>query len=202
MDERRRRFEERYKAGNMPWDIGRPDFNLKEVLQAYNISPGRALDIGCGTGDNAIFLAEKGFDTTGTEIVSMALDAACRKAEERAVRCHFILHDIMQGPVKGAPFDFVFDRGCFHSFDTLDERRRFAKAIADHLSEGGYWLSLVGNADEKRQGPGPPRRSAREIVEAVEPFFEILLLKAGRFDSNMEPPPRNWVMLARRRQTT
>ena len=199
MDERKRRFEQRYLSGNMPWDIGRPDFNLKEILENYDIPVGRALEIGCGTGDNAIFLAERGFDVTATEIVEMALDAACQKAGKKGTGCTFLLQDILKKKISGAPFDFVFDRGCFHSFDSPVERRRFAESVAAHLVPGGYWLSLLGNADEDRQGPGPPQRTAREIVEAVEPLFEIVLLKSGHFDSNMKPPPRNWILLARRR---
>ena len=199
MDEHKRRFEERYRTGNMPWDIGRPDFNLRQILRNLDIPRGRALEIGCGTGDNAMFLAGKGFDVTATEIVDRALKAACRKAEEKGVRCHFVLKDILRKGIPGAPFNFVFDRGCFHSFDSRDERKRFAEIVAGHLAPGGYWLSLLGNADEKRKGPGPPQRTALEIIEAVEPFFEIMLLKSGYFDSNMKPPPRNWILLARRR---
>ncbi len=199
MSERKRRFEERYRTGNMPWDIGRPDHNLRQILQAYEIPRGKALEIGCGTGDNALFLAENGFDVVATEIVEKALDAACKKAGERGKSCRFVLEDILQKRISGGPFVFAFDRGCFHSFDSPETRRRFAEAVKEHLLPGGYWLSLSGNADEDRQGPGPPQRTARQIVEAVEPFFEIMLLRSGHFDSNMKPPPRNWILLARRR---
>ena len=199
MDDRKKRFEESYRTGNKPWDIGRPDFNLKEILKTYEIPRGRALEIGCGTGDNAIFLAKNGFEVTATEIVDQAITEACKKAEAKGGACRFVLEDILRSDIQGSPFSFVFDRGCFHSFDSPETRRRFAQRVFQHLEPGGYWLSLIGNADEDRQGPGPPQRTAREITEAVEPFFEIILLKSGHFDSNMRPPPRNWVMLARRR---
>ncbi len=199
MDERKRCFEQRYQTGNMPWDIGRPDFNLRQVLATYDIPRGPALEIGCGTGDNAIFLAKSGFDVTATEIVEMALEAARKKAEAEGINGRFILQDILETDIEGSPFVFVFDRGCFHSFDTPEKRKRFAQSVARHLVHRGYWLSLLGNADEHRQGPGPPQRTACEIVEAVEPFFEIIVLKSGHFDSNLKPPPRNWIMLGRRR---
>ena len=199
MDERKQRFEERYRMGNMPWDIGRPDHNLIQILDAYEIPRGKALEIGCGTGDNALFLAEKGFEVVGTEIVEQAMEAACKKAKKREKECRFVLMDILEREIPGRPFVFAFDRGCFHSFDSEENRKRFARSVKEHLGPGGYWLSLIGNADEERKGPGPPQRTALEIVQAVEPFFEIILLKSGHFDSNMKPPPRNWVMLARRR---
>lgn len=197
MDKHKRRFEEIYRSGNMPWDIGRPDFNLRQILKTFDIAGGRALEIGCGTGDNAMFLAQSGFDVTATEIVDRALEAACSKAKDKGVNCRFVLKDILEKDIPCTPFNFVFDRGCFHSFDSPDKRKKFAQVVAGHLAPGGYWLSLLGNADEKRQGPGPPQRTALEIIEAVEPFFEIILLKSSCFDSNMKPPPRNWILLAR-----
>ncbi len=60
--------------------------------------------------------------------------------------------------------------------------------------------SLIGNADEKRKAPGPPRLSARDIVKSVEPYFEILSLVSGYFGSNYPNPPRAWICLMRKRE--
>ncbi len=199
MDKIKRRFEQRYLTGNIPWDSGRPDSNLREILETFEISGKRALEIGCGTGDNAIFLSKKGFDVTATEIVKMAIEAAQEKACRAGARCCFLLENILERDIEGDPYDFVFDRGCFHTFDEPETRRKFAEAVARHMTAGGYWLSLIGNIDKKRQGPGPPQRTATEIVTAVEPLFEIVLLRSGYFDSDMKPRPKNWILLARRR---
>ncbi len=193
------RFEERYASGNTPWDTGRPDSNLKKIIEEYKITGKRALDIGCGTGDNAIFLAQSGFQVTGTEIVDLARQKACSKASKAGINCEFLLKNIIENPLDEEPFDFVFDRGCFHASDSGELREKFVKAVAAHLKAEGYWLSLIGNADEKREGNGPPRRTATEIVTAVEPLFEIIMLKAGHFDSDLTPPPRNWILLAQKR---
>jgi hypothetical protein len=80
------------------------------------------------------------------------------------------------------------------------ERKSFAENVNRHLEEDGQWLSLLGNADEERDGPGPPQRTAREIVYAVEPYFEILSLVSGHFGSNRPNPPRAWVCLMRKRR--
>jgi hypothetical protein len=111
-----------------------------------------------------------------------------------------MLVDFLKNSIQGAPFGFVFDRGCFHSFSSETDRRQFAENVAAHLEEGGLWLSIVGNADEHRQGPGPPQRTAGDIVLAVEPFFEILLLQSSRFGSNRPNPPRAWRCLMRKRR--
>ncbi|HTU01424.1 MAG TPA: hypothetical protein VMG58_06395, partial [Candidatus Sulfotelmatobacter sp.] len=58
----------------------------------------------------------------------------------------------------------------------------------------------LGNADERSAAPGPPRRTAREIVKAVEPYFEILSLVSSLFGSNRPHPPRAWVCLMRKRR--
>ena len=102
--------------------------------------------------------------------------------------------------IEGVPFGFVFDRGCFHSFSYGDDRRRFAKNVAIHLEKAGLWLTIVGNADEDRQGPGPPQRTAKDIVLAVEPYFEILSLQSSFFGSNRPNPPRAWRCLMRKRE--
>jgi hypothetical protein len=108
--------------------------------------------------------------------------------------------DFLTGKIAGAPFGLAFDRGCFHSFHSDEERQKFAANVAAHLEKEGLWLTLVGSADEPRQGPGPPRRTARDIINAVEPSFEILSLVSGHFGSNRPDPPRCWVCLMRKRR--
>ncbi len=193
------RYRERYKSGDTPWDIGRPDFNLIEVVTQRPIPSCNALDIGCGTGDNSIWLARNRFQVIGTDTSDIALGKAKEKASKAGVKCDFKLVDFLHNKIEGAPFGFVFDRGCFHSFNSEEDRRRFAENVAAHLEEAGLWLTIVGNADEKRQGPGPPQWTAAEIVLAVEPYFEIVSLISSHFESNRPNPPRAWRCLMRKR---
>ncbi len=196
-------FDRRYREGDLPWETGRPDHNLTAFVEGGGVAPCRALDIGCGTGRNAVWLAGRGFDVVGVDLSPAAVDLAERHRREACVperRCRFAALDFLADPVPGAPFGFLFDRGCFHGFDDPDQRRRFAARAAAVLSDGGVWLSLIGNADEPRDGEhGPPRRTAREVIGAVEPFFRIASLTAGRFDSDSRPAPLIWVLVARRR---
>ena len=78
------------------------------------IAPGRTLEIGCGTGTNAIFLAQHGFDVLGIDISEVAVEKARAKAQGR---CRFEVVDFLVAAPAGGPFQFVFDRGCFHVFD-------------------------------------------------------------------------------------
>jgi SAM-dependent methyltransferase len=193
-------FKERYEAGDTPWDIGKPDFNLIQSVTTMPINPCKALDIGCGTGDNAIWLSQQNFHVIGIDTSEIAIEKAKEKALKANVKCTFIVADILTDHVEGAPFGFAFDRGCFHSLNSDKERKRFAKNVNGHLEEDALWLSLVGNADEQRHAPGPPQRSARDIVNAVEPYFEILSLVSSYFGSNRPNPPRAWVCLMRKRR--
>ncbi len=192
-------YKERYKAKATPWDTGRPDFNLVEIVNNRPIAKGKALDVGCGSGHNSIWLARQDFSVTGVDVSGIALQKAQENASRNNVNCTFLLLDIFEKDIPGLPFNFIFDRGCFHSYDSDQERKKFAERIAFHLGEAGSWFVLAGSTDEPPGNPGPPKRSARDIVVAVEPLFEILSLTASHFESNRPNPPRAWACLMKKR---
>jgi SAM-dependent methyltransferase len=192
-------FRQAYKEGFAPWDIGKPDFNLIQTVTMTLIPPCKALEIGCGTGDNAIWLAQQGFEVVAVDSADLAIERAEQKAADANVPCAFFVQDFLSSPVEGAPFAFAFDRGCFHTADSDEERATFAKLVHRHLADDGLWLSLIGNADEKRDSPGPPQRTASQIVNAVERYFEILSLVSSHFEVNLPYQPRSWVCLMRTR---
>ena len=196
---RESRFEERYKTGDTPWDHGTPDDNLINLVIKMPISKCKALEVGCGTGDNTIWLAQQHFVATGCDISRTAIEKAKEKASMSNVNCSFIVADFLNNRIPGSPFGFVFDRGCLHSVDTDKKRRRFAESVASHLEGGGLWLTLTGNADEQVRETGPPQLTARELVTAVEPYCEIISLTASHFGSTQSDPPKAWVCLMRKR---
>jgi SAM-dependent methyltransferase len=197
------RFEEIYKAKTPPWDIGRPDSNLTDIVTKTPIEAGKALEIGCGYGHNSMWLASQGFSVTGVDVSESAIQEAKDNASKESADCSFIAMDFMENDVADYPFSFVFDRGCFHAFRSEDERRKFADRVAYHLGEDGLWFSLIGNADGPSPGPnpnaGPPKLSAKDIVIAVEPVFEIISLKSGHFETNRQFQPRAWACLMKKR---
>jgi len=192
-------YSRKYQSGDTPWDIGQADFNLIEVVTQKPILSCKVLDIGCGTGDNSIWLAQNRFQVIGTDTSDIALGKAIEKASKAGFECNFMLADFLKDKIAGAPFSFVFDRGCFHSFSSENDRIRFAQNIAVHLEEGGLWLTIAGNADERRQSPGPPQRTAGDIVTAVEPYFEVLSIVSSHFGSTRPNPPRAWRCLMKKR---
>ncbi len=194
-------FEGRYQSGDTPWDHGMVDDNLIEVVSRHTINPCRVLDVGCGTGENAIWLAQQGFDVVACDLSSTAIQRAKAKLSSITTDICFLVADFLVDSISDAPFSFIFDRGCLHCMSGDSDRKSFVQKIAKLLDEEGYWLSLVGNADEGERGVGPPQLTASELTSVVEPYFEILSLTAGHFGSDQEIPPRAWICLMRKRRS-
>lgn len=191
-------FEERYVDGETPWELNRADGNLIRVIDEHNIAGGNALDIGCGSGDNVIWLVQQGFTVVGCDSSPTAIEQAQYKTSKAGISCSLHALDFLTESLPKSPFDFIFDRGCFHSVAEHD-RGTFAAKCADIMADKGLWLSLIGNADETRKEGGPPQLSANQITSIIEPHFKILRLTAALFDSELDPPPRCWICLMQRR---
>jgi SAM-dependent methyltransferase len=185
-----------YASGFTPWDSDEPDAALVDTVEAGTIPAGRALEVGCGTGTNALWLAARGFDVVGVDVAPLAIDRASAKLGDAASACRFEVRDFLKDPPQSV-FNFVFDRGCFHVFDAPRVRARFAARVARVLAPGGLWLSLIGSTEGAPRDTGPPRRSARDIANAVEPALEIVELRAIHFDLSVEVPPAAWLCLSR-----
>ena len=195
-------WKDRYKGDQpLPWDTGRVDQHLVTTLDAHGITGGKGLEIGCGTGTNSVWLAERGFEVTAVDVAAEAIEAARAKARARGVaeRCSFFVLDFLEQAPEGAPFDLVFDRGVLHVFDEAADQARFAERIAAVLGEDGLWLSVIGSTEGPERDHGPPRRSMRDIANAIEPHLEIISLRGAQLDANTPTPPRAWVCLSRRR---
>jgi SAM-dependent methyltransferase len=189
-------WNERYASGELPWDTGKPEPLLVEFVNSGGVAPGRTLEIGAGTGTNAIWLAEHDFDVLGLDVSSLAVERARAKMNARDLPCRFATFDFLAASLPNGPFDFVFDRGCFHVFDELGERARFAAYVVSALEPGGLWLSLIGSTEGPEREVGPPRRSAHDVVMAIEPALEIVELRSAEFCGH---DAKAWFCLSRRR---
>ena len=189
-------WNDSYAAGELPWDTGEPDPLLVEFIASGRIQPTRMLEVGAGTGTNSLWLAERGFDVLGIDVAPLAVERASARLEGRGLGCRFATVDFLATSPSGGPFQFVFDRGCFHVFDEPGERARFAAQVATALAPEGLWLSLIGSAEGPPREVGPPRRSAREVVQSIEPALEIVELRSAEFHRH---GAKAWFCLARKR---
>src|SRR5262245_26721203 len=108
-----RDWNEHYKQDFMPWDSGVPEPMLIQAVDSGGLPVGRALDVGCGTGTNAIWLAQHGYDVHGVDVASLAIEKAQAKLPP-GLPCRFSVVDFLSEQPEGGPFQLVFDRGCFH----------------------------------------------------------------------------------------
>ena len=192
-------WDARYRTDDIPWDTGEPDPHLVAWLDAGSVTSGRVLDVGCGTGTNALFLAARGFEVLGVDISARAIALADQKRASTEGAVRFLELDFLRDEVPGGPFDFVFDRGVFHVFDAAADRARFAERVAALLAPKGRWLSLSGSTEGPPRDHGPPRRTARDLSNAIEPVLEIVALRATRFPANLPSPAMAWLLEARAR---
>jgi SAM-dependent methyltransferase len=203
MDAAREDWDKRYEAGNTPWDSGVPSQELIRVLQAGKIAPGRALDIGCGTGTNAIWLAQQGFDVTAFDLSARAIEAAKAKARAAGAKVHFHVADAFQPMPFAGTFAFVFDRGLYHIVRRID-LGKFQAFLASVCAPGGWFLVLTGNEDDpNKSDEGPPKVSAAQMLAELEPLFALQELRAFTFDGvviqGKAVRPLAWSGLFRRR---
>lgn len=135
-------FRAMYRFGVKPWDSGIPPPELKALIEGPEArSPGRALDLGCGTGTNAIYMAQHGWDVTGIDFVPRAVDMAHAKVAAAAVKPQIVLGDVtrLHDLNIGVGYSLVFDLGCLHSIP--DGRRdAYARGVTEVTVPGADFL--------------------------------------------------------------
>ncbi len=203
MDYTSEMWDDRYKAGkdSLPWDTGMPAPELVEYFERAKKKPTKVLEIGCGTGTNAVYMAEQGCSVVATDYAPTAIDAAIQKSKESKLDVKYQVADILAAdPVPAGSVDFVFDRGVYHVM-TPEVRHVFIDRVYSALEEGGFWLCLAGNADEFRpEGvEGPPQLTARDFVDYAEEQFEIHSVERATFVLPDNSPHLAWKVIFRKR---
>jgi methyl halide transferase len=164
-----------YKSGNPPWETGRPSEELQRVIAEQKIQPCRVIELGCGTGINAVWLAQQGFDVTGVDFSSLAIEKANRRASEANANVRFVLADILALPGDFGTFPFFFDRGCYHAVRRQDVAG-YLRTLQQVTARGSIGLVLTGNArDPHKPREGPPVVSAEEINAELGSVFDVQL---------------------------
>jgi cyclopropane fatty-acyl-phospholipid synthase-like methyltransferase len=196
----RETFESMYQ-GKAPWDIDGPQPAFVDVAARVT---GTVLDAGCGTGENALFFAEKGHPVLGIDFLEHPIKEANRKAEGRGLDAEFIQRDALTLSTLDRRFDGVIDSGLFHVFSNED-RARYVAGLA-HVTNPGGRLFLLCFSDEEPGTQGPRRVSERELREAFANGWIIEEIRPERFEvvpdlkdiSFSEGGPRAWLSVIRR----
>jgi SAM-dependent methyltransferase len=195
------RYRALYRIGFTPWDQDHVAAELSALVDGPSaLAAGRALDVGCGTGTQAVYLAERGWQVTGVDAVEQALALAQRRAETAGVEVRWVAGDVarLAGLDLEHGFDFVHDRGCFHDLSPA-ARDGYVQGVSE-LAAPGATLLLLAFAHRPR-GIGPRGASEQEIRRRFGSAWELLSVRS---DSGPDPPgpmrrvPRIWYRLRRR----
>ena len=177
-------LEEAYKNPDaVPWETKTPPEELINLIKDGAIKSGKALDIGCGTGNFAIYLAQNGFDVTGIDISGNAIRAAQKKAEAAQCNITFLELDSRDvGSLKDT-FDFVLEWGILH-FIMPEFREPYIKNVASKINKGGKYMVLTFNEQSPEWGGGKYRKgitgsdvyysSMEELENLYKPHFKII----------------------------
>jgi cyclopropane fatty-acyl-phospholipid synthase-like methyltransferase len=183
-------FDSAYQ-GTPPWDIGRPQKEFVELVRRREIT-GSVLDIGCGTGEHALFFAAEGHEAWGIDSAPHAIRKAQEKAKARGLPVHFLVMDALDLASLNRTFDTATDSGLFHTLSDED-RPVFVKSLASILSPGGTYFMLCFS-DREPPGYGPRRIAEREIRESFSDGWSIKYIRPAAFESRTRAEgPRAWL---------
>ncbi|MDI1446903.1 class I SAM-dependent methyltransferase [Polyangium sp. 6x1] len=173
-------FHHAYAEGvHAPWDIGRPQAELVALAEAGGFR-GDVLDVGCGPGDNAIFLAARGHAVTGLDLVENALVKARARAQQKNVPVQFVQGNALELELLGRTFDTVLDSGLLHVFGS-GMRAQYVASLARVVRPGSMYHALVWSDREPGEG-GPRRLSEADLRAAFASGWKVRELRPARFE--------------------
>lgn len=186
---RRAYFELSYLLGRNPWDTGTSPPELLEFLETN--PPGRAIDLGCGSGTNVITLAQRGWQVTGIDFSRVAIYRARRKARRAGVQAALQVGDASDLSGVRGPFDLALDIGCYHGL-SASQQQRYADSLSQILRPGGTFL-LYGF---ERRDPAAPETwlTAPALRQRFGSAFELVRFQ---LDTDQDRPSV-WARMVRR----
>jgi len=174
-------FDSAY-LGTPPWDIGRPQPEVVQ-LEEQGALQGTVLDCGCGTGENALYLAGRGHEVWGVDASPRAIRKAESKAKERSAAAEFLVVDALDLGRLRRTFDCIIDCGLFHVFSD-DDRERYVSSLAS-VTVPGSKLIVLCFSDLQPGDSGPRRVSKAEIRQAFKRGWRVGSIRPATFDTNV-----------------
>ena len=183
---------------DIPWNFKTPPDVLEDLVRTGKITPCKTIDLGCGTGNYAIYLAGEGFDVTAVDISSSAIKIAKNNASQKGIDCNFIVADIL-GDLKQiqSMFNFAYDWELLHHIFPSD-REKYIRNVYRLLNSEGQYLSVCFSEENLQfGGVGKYRKtpletvlyfsSENELKVLYESFFKIEELKTIETKGKFSP---------------
>ncbi len=183
---------------SIPWNSETPPDALVNLIQNGIVQPCRTVDLGCGAGNYAIYLAGLGFDVTGVDSSPTAIKIAGKNTKKRGARCRFIVADLL-GDLHEVTdtFDFAYDWEFLHHIFPED-REAYIRNVYKITNPGATYFSVCfAESDPQFGGSGKYRTtrigttlyfsSESELMDLVSPYFTIRKLKTMDVSSKFGP---------------
>ncbi len=192
------RWDSAYAEGPPPWDIGRPQPAFRRLADANElVEP--VLDVGCGTGEHTLMLAERGFEAVGIDISPAAIERARAKARIRGLDARVTVGDALALEQLGRRFGSVIDSGMFHTLDD-ESRVAYVRSLSEVIEPGGRMFLLCFS--EQTPGINGPRRVTQaEILDAFADGWSVEAIEPELFEVRAEfgpESPHAWLATIRR----
>jgi cyclopropane fatty-acyl-phospholipid synthase-like methyltransferase len=194
-------LRERYASGETPWDHKLPPPEIMATIE--ELPPGRALDLGCGYGRAAIYMARRQWQVDAVDFIDLAIEEAVRRAEQAGVagRIQFHVSPVTDLHYLAGPYDFALDVGCMHNFDEA-ALRAYRDELDRLLRPGGMYLlfaHLRGEPVEYDSDGRPRWLSEKQLYTLFAPEFLLERVVHGETTMPDRPPwPSAWFWFRRR----
>ena len=184
-------WDARYRSGEIPWDTGIVPPEVAALLAAGIVTPGWALDLGCGSGVSSRALARYGLRVVGIDLAQSALRRGCQMAQSAALPAYFCLADVSDLAFLRVRATLALDIGCFHAL-APERRAAYVASLAEHLLPGALYLLYAFEphddpASNELRGVGPA------AIASFAPYFTLRWAQHG-WDQTR---PSAWYLLER-----
>ncbi len=167
-----------YREGTPSWETGIPAGELVRFIDSKRIGRGSVLDVGCGTGADAVYMVRRGLEVTAVDSSPTAIERARVRAERDDALPRFVLADFFEFASIAGTFDFVYDAGFYHYVRTV-ALDRYLDGLWRVTRPGSYYMTFAAAPGEKHEG-GPPAVSKRQLTNELGRLFEVVRLEQFR----------------------
>ncbi|UCF43906.1 MAG: methyltransferase domain-containing protein [Planctomycetota bacterium] len=197
------RFDDIYKdmsLDDIPWNLETPPELLVELVDTSKVRPCKAVDLGCGAGNYAVYLAGRGFEVTGVDISPTAIKIAKENAQRKSVNCNFIVADVVQGLDELCQtWQFAYGWGLLHHISP-EQRQKYVENVSRILDPASKYLSVSFSQKDTGFAGSQSRRQSQlgtvlylssqdQLRKLFETHFQIINLRtieiAGKFESHI-----------------
>ncbi|MBU1940636.1 MAG: class I SAM-dependent methyltransferase [Candidatus Thermoplasmatota archaeon] len=194
----------------IPWNSNKPSKHIIDLVENKIITPCKTIDLGCGTGTNALYLASKGFDVTGVDYSPTAIRIAKKTALKKQIRCTFFVTDIIYDvSILPETFTFAYDWAVLHHIGP-QQRKKYVQKVHNLLTTNGLYLSVCFSTKDPHFGGTKKYRntslgtrlyfsSEHELRQLFKPYFTIQELKTINIPGIPTPHITHYILMHKKK---